>query len=79
MLRSLLFAMALACPLVAHAQPRTPSAADKQAAVQHWEMRSAKTQPRASTREQASPPLLDLLRVLGYPGRLVWLLGRKIG
>jgi tetratricopeptide (TPR) repeat protein len=37
MLRSLLFAMALACPLVAHAQPRTPSAADKQAAVQHWE------------------------------------------
>ena len=37
MLRSMLFALALACPLVAHAQPKTPSAADNQAAVQHWE------------------------------------------
>lgn len=37
MLRSLLFAIALAWPLAVQAQPKTPSAADKQAAVQHWE------------------------------------------
>ncbi len=37
MLRSMLFAMALAWPLAVHAQPKTPSAADKQAAVLHWE------------------------------------------
>lgn len=36
-MRSILFAMALACPLVAHAQPKPPSTADKQAAAAHWE------------------------------------------